>query len=232
MPLVALDHVSLAYGHLPLLDEVALQIEPGERVCTPRPERRRQVDAAAGARRRAAARHGHRLAAARPARRPARAGRSALRRPAGLRRRRRRPRRPQRPGERVPPCRHRAGGGAHAGPAGDARAGCSTSSKSRMAGGWNSASSWCWHGWAAGRRRSSTRSRAAGAGACCSPGPWWPQPDLLLLDEPTNHLDIEAIELARELPRRLRRRRRVRHARPGLPPSASPPASSSSIAAG
>ncbi len=33
MPLVALDHVSIAYGHLPLLDEVALQVEAGERVC-------------------------------------------------------------------------------------------------------------------------------------------------------------------------------------------------------
>ncbi|HVC20351.1 MAG TPA: ATP-binding cassette domain-containing protein [Vicinamibacterales bacterium] len=33
MPLVALDHVSVAFGHLPLLDEVSLQIEPGERVC-------------------------------------------------------------------------------------------------------------------------------------------------------------------------------------------------------
>ena len=32
MPLVALDHVSIAYGHLPLLDDVALQIEAGERV--------------------------------------------------------------------------------------------------------------------------------------------------------------------------------------------------------
>jgi ATP-binding cassette subfamily F protein uup len=33
MPLIALDHVSLAFGHLPLLDRVTLQIEPGERVC-------------------------------------------------------------------------------------------------------------------------------------------------------------------------------------------------------
>ncbi len=33
MPLVTLDRVSIAYGHLPLLDAVALQIEPGERVC-------------------------------------------------------------------------------------------------------------------------------------------------------------------------------------------------------
>jgi ATP-binding cassette subfamily F protein uup len=33
MPLVTLDHVSIAYGHLPLLDDVSLQIEPRERVC-------------------------------------------------------------------------------------------------------------------------------------------------------------------------------------------------------
>ncbi len=33
MPLVSLDHVSIAYGHLPLLDQASLQIEPGERVC-------------------------------------------------------------------------------------------------------------------------------------------------------------------------------------------------------
>jgi ABC transport system ATP-binding/permease protein len=33
MPLVALDRVSVAYGHLPLLDKASLQVEPGERVC-------------------------------------------------------------------------------------------------------------------------------------------------------------------------------------------------------
>jgi ABC transport system ATP-binding/permease protein len=33
MPLVSLDRVSLAFGHLPLLDGVTLQIDPGERVC-------------------------------------------------------------------------------------------------------------------------------------------------------------------------------------------------------
>jgi ABC transport system ATP-binding/permease protein len=33
MPLVTLDHVSIAFGHLPLLDEVALQVDPRERVC-------------------------------------------------------------------------------------------------------------------------------------------------------------------------------------------------------
>jgi ABC transport system ATP-binding/permease protein len=32
MPLVSLDHVSIAYGHVPLLDDASLQIEPGERV--------------------------------------------------------------------------------------------------------------------------------------------------------------------------------------------------------
>jgi ATP-binding cassette subfamily F protein uup len=33
MPLLTLDRVSVAYGHVPLLDEAGLQIEPGERVC-------------------------------------------------------------------------------------------------------------------------------------------------------------------------------------------------------
>ena len=33
MPLLTLDRVSVAYGHLPLLDDTSLQIEPGERVC-------------------------------------------------------------------------------------------------------------------------------------------------------------------------------------------------------
>ena len=33
MPLVSLDQVSLAYGHLPLLDAASVQIEQGERIC-------------------------------------------------------------------------------------------------------------------------------------------------------------------------------------------------------
>src|SRR5918994_731432 len=33
MPVVALDHLSMAYGHLPLLDDANLLIEAGERVC-------------------------------------------------------------------------------------------------------------------------------------------------------------------------------------------------------
>src|SRR5215218_3464951 len=33
MPLVSLDHIRMAYGHLPLLDDASLQIEAGERVC-------------------------------------------------------------------------------------------------------------------------------------------------------------------------------------------------------
>ena len=32
MPLISLDQVSIAYGHLPLLDQIALQVEPRERV--------------------------------------------------------------------------------------------------------------------------------------------------------------------------------------------------------
>ena len=31
MPLVTLDHVSLAYGYLPLLDDASVEIEAGER---------------------------------------------------------------------------------------------------------------------------------------------------------------------------------------------------------
>ena len=33
MPVVTLDHVSMAYGHLPLLADASLQVEPRERVC-------------------------------------------------------------------------------------------------------------------------------------------------------------------------------------------------------
>ena len=33
MPLLSLDRVSLAYGHLPLLDDASVQIEPKERLC-------------------------------------------------------------------------------------------------------------------------------------------------------------------------------------------------------
>jgi ATP-binding cassette subfamily F protein uup len=33
MPLVSLDHITMAYGHLPLLDDASLLIEAGERVC-------------------------------------------------------------------------------------------------------------------------------------------------------------------------------------------------------
>ena len=33
MPLVTLDRISMAYGHLPLLDDASLQVEPRERVC-------------------------------------------------------------------------------------------------------------------------------------------------------------------------------------------------------
>ena len=32
MPLVALEHITHAYGHVPLLDDVGLQVEAGERI--------------------------------------------------------------------------------------------------------------------------------------------------------------------------------------------------------
>src|SRR6187402_2134440 len=32
MPLLTLDHISTAFGHVPLLDDASLQIEPGERI--------------------------------------------------------------------------------------------------------------------------------------------------------------------------------------------------------
>ena len=33
MPLLTLDHISHAYGHIPLLSQVGFQIDAGERVC-------------------------------------------------------------------------------------------------------------------------------------------------------------------------------------------------------
>jgi ATP-binding cassette subfamily F protein uup len=33
VPLLTLDHLSLAFGHLPLLDDASLRVEPGERIC-------------------------------------------------------------------------------------------------------------------------------------------------------------------------------------------------------
>src|SRR5688572_25878019 len=32
MPLLTLDHISTAFGHVPLLDDASLQIDPGERI--------------------------------------------------------------------------------------------------------------------------------------------------------------------------------------------------------
>ena len=33
MPLLTLDRLSLAFGHLPLFQDASLRIEPGERIC-------------------------------------------------------------------------------------------------------------------------------------------------------------------------------------------------------
>ena len=57
------------------------------------------------------------------------------------------------------------------------------------------------------------------------------QPDLLLLDEPTNHLDIEAIDVARDVSRRVRRARSCSSRTTAPSCSASRRASSRSIAA-
>ena len=82
MPLVSLDGVSIAFGHLPLLDDVALQIEPRERVSiigrngTGKSTLLKILSGELRAGR------GDGLAAAGAARRAPRAGRAALRRTA------------------------------------------------------------------------------------------------------------------------------------------------------
>ena len=193
MPLVSLDRVSIAYGHLPLLDAASLQIEAGERVSL-------------------IGRNGtgkSTLLQILSGELPPDAG-TVWRQP-GVR--------VARLEQDVPLSAHRAvfdvvaeGLGdlrdvitayhhavhdvAESGGSGGAldRLGTSsTSSRSATAGISSSASSWSCRGCSCQPMRLSTRCRAAGAGACCWRGRWSAQPDLLLLDEPTNHLDIEAI---------------------------------------
>ena len=219
MPLVTLDHVSIAYGHVPLLDDASLQVEAGERVCvigrngTGKSTLLQIVsgEQAPDAR--------HRLAAAGPARRAAGAGRAALGRSSRVRRRRRRPRRPRRAGGRLSP--RRGGGGRARQRQRRSRgwAGCSTSSKSGTAGASSSAWNWSSRGWTCRPTRSSIRCRAAGGAACCWRARWSAQPDLLLLDEPTNHLDIEAMTWLETFLVDVSRRGGVRHARPRVPPA-------------
>ena len=105
MPLLTLDRVSVAYGHLPLLDEASLADRAGRARLRHRPQRHRQVDAAERRRRRRAARRRTRLDAAGPAHRPPGAGRAVPGRAAGVRRGRRRPGRPRQPRHRLSPRR-------------------------------------------------------------------------------------------------------------------------------
>ena len=49
MPLISLDHVTTAFGHVPLLDDAGMMVEPGERIAVIGLQRHRQVDAAARA---------------------------------------------------------------------------------------------------------------------------------------------------------------------------------------
>ena len=104
MPLFTLDSVSVAFGHLPLLDRVAFQVDPGERVAvigrngTGKSTLLKIIAGELAAGRR------HRLAPARRA--SSRASSRTCRSPtdqAGVRRRRRGPRRAERRGHRLPP---------------------------------------------------------------------------------------------------------------------------------
>ncbi len=78
MPLVSLDDVSIAFGHLPLLDDVALQIEPRERVSVIGRNGTGKSTLLKILSGELAARFGHGLAAAGAAHRAPRAGRAAL----------------------------------------------------------------------------------------------------------------------------------------------------------
>ena len=81
MPLITLDHVRMAFGHLPLLDDASLLVDAGRARRGHRPQRHGQVDAAADPLGRARAGRGRDLARARAACRAARAGRRARDRP-------------------------------------------------------------------------------------------------------------------------------------------------------
>ncbi len=167
MPLVAADHLSIAFGHLPLLDDASLVLEPGERVAvigrngTGKSTLLKIVNGELAP----DAGTVWTPAGVRTARLDQDAPLSD--RPSGVRRRGRRPRRPERSGGRLSP---RRGAGRRRGAHPSVWTGsadCSTSSRSATAGASSSGSSRCSRTSHSRPTPSWTRCRAAGGAACC-----------------------------------------------------------------
>ena len=172
MPVASLNHVSLAFGHLPLLDDALLQIEAGERVSLvgrngtgkstllqilsgeQRPDTRLGVVSTG------------------IARRPARAGRAALDQSFGGRRRRRRARRAQRAGGELPPHGAPCGRRQHAGAARQARGAAARARVARRLAHRGAHRAGAVPSRPCRRRPASTRCLAAGGAACCWRARW------------------------------------------------------------